>query len=1312
MRTTPTVSLQKSSGLGVPAEGRRRGFALLITITLLAFLVLLLVSLAALTRVETQVADNNQQLAQARQNALMALNIALGQLQKAAGPDQRVTGTADLASVDANGNRLPNDGTLPDASVGDKKYWDTTPAKVSNGLSAIRPGTRYWTGVWGNADLSTPTAGNGNIYEKTPRPVLLNWLVSGNESATFTAVTGQITAANGTFGAGSVAPLYSPAKVLSSGAITSSSKATDALAYSASVGAVLLVGPGTAGTSARTVPYAEPAEDRYVVAPLVNINAPAGSVPGLGATAAPTIGRYAWWVGDEGVKARLNLNDPYANYGATAGTAAVNLTTSTGTMTTTDGALARARLQAAPRTGAEVVSDFTANPALSTSYAGWSQSTAASPALKNVLSLPQARLLDATNIVFDEAGASHVRLAQHIHDFSTTSVGIQADSYNGGLRKDLTYYLEQGALPAWTGTNGQSAGAANGILPVDYSPTMQTLTTSDRRVPRWDLLSSFYQLPAASGNTLTGGAGDVVEIRPETDTQMGITPVVVKMRLMIGATANSAATENTNVSPAIPAKTYRMLVTPLIVLANPYAFKLNASAGIDFRFHDDTRITGGTGNAFQFGPSSRKQTVFSGGGPLDGTTFHIPAFTLDPGEAAVFFVQGQQLSSSGASIPLVRLTGSGLPPNPADTYTDFVYRDYSGFTAPGNVQFRPWETGGNSAFSAEFTVSGDTKILQMISTIDPNRNPSGYKSRNLDTANPVNTAFAIYQWRYAMPGDVSPSPYSVSSGEANLYQRSLIDGNPRAGYYRTTHHGYSPPPYVQYWMPNTGTPELVLQDFRSNIATAYWGRGTENDRTVSKSILFDAPRRSGVLPAILSIGALQHANLAAEDIPSSSATDQAFSGYTNFTWMFGTNTSPALLPPNPGHQPAYIVGNSYAPIDLFRQNARLVPPTGSTLQDNWGSSVNGESSGVGAGAKSQIPRPYYDMSYLLNATLWDGYFFSGIPQSQSNYDPVNPRYTLRRGVAGLSATAVRNGDRAAGYTETLGALNINSTSVDAWAALLGGMKNLPNIPGLSASGSNGATVYPRSLWQNTAAQSTPTGTGDDSYGGYRQLGDTEITALAQEIVRQIRMRGPFVSLGQFINRVLVSASTDAAKGVGQMGALQMAIDASGLNAYYSAPTDKTKFSAFTSAADKVAIPAGSDDSAVTEAGNCGTYRMYADGVNAGIPVQHQRSTGIPGWLTQADVLQAIGPVLSARSDTFVIRTYGDVMNSVTGSSTPVARAWCEAVVQRTPDYIDQNDGNLAVLGNATSPAGTNTANQTFGRRLKVVSFRWLGPDDI
>ena len=78
------------------------GFALLITVVLTAFLVLILVSMASLVRVETQVASNTQRLQVARQNALFGLQVALGQLQKYAGPDQRVTARADLTATATN----------------------------------------------------------------------------------------------------------------------------------------------------------------------------------------------------------------------------------------------------------------------------------------------------------------------------------------------------------------------------------------------------------------------------------------------------------------------------------------------------------------------------------------------------------------------------------------------------------------------------------------------------------------------------------------------------------------------------------------------------------------------------------------------------------------------------------------------------------------------------------------------------------------------------------------------------------------------------------------------------------------------------------------------------------------------------------------------------------------------------------------------------------------------------------------------------------------------------------------------------------
>ena len=102
--------------------------------------------------------------------------------------------------------------------------------------------------------------------------------------------------------------------------------------------------------------------------------------------------------------------------------------------------------------------------------------------------------------------------------------------------------------------------------------------------------------------------------------------------------------------------------------------------------------------------------------------------------------------------------------------------------------------------------------------------------------------------------------------------------------------------------------------------------------------------------------------------------------------------------------------------------------------------------------------------------------------------------------------------------------------------------------------------------------------------------------------------------------------------------------------------------------------------------------------------------GLPGHITQHDILAAIGATLTARSDTFTVRAYGDVQNPAT--STVESKAYCEAVVQRLPEYMDQTDTALATNGNATSPTLVNNINQTFGRRFKVISFRWLSPSDI
>ena len=103
------------------------------------------------------------------------------------------------------------------------------------------------------------------------------------------------------------------------------------------------------------------------------------------------------------------------------------------------------------------------------------------------------------------------------------------------------------------------------------------------------------------------------------------------------------------------------------------------------------------------------------------------------------------------------------------------------------------------------------------------------------------------------------------------------------------------------------------------------------------------------------------------------------------------------------------------------------------------------------------------------------------------------------------------------------------------------------------------------------------------------------------------------------------------------------------------------------------------------------------------PEQGYRSTGIPGWLTQADVLQVIGPSLTARSDTFRIRTFGEALDS---NGKTAAKVYCEAIVQRIPSYVDP--------ANAPSARGTTLSNmnKSYGRQIQIVAFRWLSPNEI
>jgi hypothetical protein len=1046
----------------------------LITITLLAFLVLLLVSLATLTRVETRVAANSQQQAQARQNALMALNIALGQLQKYAGPDQRTTAVADIIG-DANGDPAANDGT------------------------------RFWTGVWGNG--MEPDA----IFTQAPRPVLLNWLVSGDEgSPAFVMETsGRISSAP----APGTIPFVPGASVPGLAAATALS---DDIALLSGDRARLLVGPGTVASASD-----------YVVAPLKKITAP--FVPGLGT--AIDIGRFAWWVGDEGVKAKYNLSDPYAAH------------------TGTGDPEGRYRALAAQRHGIERITGLA------------SYQSVAPVALRRVNSFAQSLLADP--------GMTADAAKRRYHDVTVASFGVLSNSRTGGLRKDLTHYLEQGGL---TGN----------ILPDSIFPSGAAPLG-----PKWEILKSYYDL---------AGESAPLAMRPATGTTHGITPVIVQTGFFLALRIEPDG--------RCLVRTY-----PVFVLGNPYSVALTGAA--------DLRIVS---NGFPFvvfqvdgvqkfkAPLANFPTT---PGLLGGIDFRIADVALGPGEVKAYFPD----LSAGV------VQNTGVVPLGTSFYPDvWVAYDTGVNVAPPTAATSwDWTNLSSGELSVELRMTGTTEVLQAVGRVGLS---GATTATSLTPPASLATGYDYFAQGYTFTlKNARPAAQPV---------RPFADYNLRAQQlYRTTAAGSGFGSNALYV---TGK-VTSFSVFTTNIEQPRWGRSSTLTLGKQSLVLFDVPRRGSAGEApLLSLGQLQHASMTADGLQASC-----------------------------GNQPGNAIGNSLAHPYVSRE-------------------LTFESRAI-----SSTTQTYYDMSYLLNAALWDGFFFSTVPQAAGaavvpGVTPLPDQRLIFTATPAPSLSQAQQGDSAARWLMIDGAFNINSTSEEAWTALLG------SLHGLGINGENDlSTPFPRSIRQTGGSVDAGNGTSDNAYAGFRNLTAAQIrdtatgAGLAKELVREIRRRGPFLSLAHFINRRPTSATaTDAAFGL--KGAMQAAIDRSGVNAGF--PSDE-----------------------VITTGNLTGTATYAD-TEAALGA---RGTCIPGWLTQADVLQALAPGLAARSDTFVIRAYGDTLDPVNSTdAAPVitGRAWCEAVVQRCPDYVSPANAP------EDAPSALNDENRAFGRRFKVVSFRWLGADDI
>ncbi|MGB0372199.1 MAG: hypothetical protein ACPGN3_12770 [Opitutales bacterium] len=367
---------------------------------------------------------------------------------------------------------------------------------------------------------------------------------------------------------------------------------------------------------------------------------------------------------------------------------------------------------------------------------------------------------------------------------------------------------------------------------------------------------------------------------------------------------------------------------------------------------------------------------------------------------------------------------------------------------------------------------------------------------------------------------------------------------------------------------------------------------------------------------------------------------------------------------------------------------------------------------------------YYDQNYLVNEALWDEYFLSSIaprPGDSSRgsltidntIDPADDlRNVVNRFVSGeqplansrmrLAHSTVTASDRveelldfrtAARHLMVDGSFNINSTSVDAWIALLSSFREMSvvyhNSTGLAQDSLSGESAMPRStLPAGTGVSSTTSSVSDPGiWSGFLELSDADIEILSESIVDEIKARSlarmqelgtsepvPALSIASFVNRM-----PNASNAYNQSGTLQSTIENSGIgNAFFSGATT---FSA-------------EEHNDVGQLGlnnaNFANSHFYP---NPEFTIDS--ASMISTSLNQANILQAIGPVISARTDTFRIRSYGETVDA----NGNVTTAWCEALVQRVYDQDSAEELS-------------NTELDAHARRFEILSLRWLNAEDV
>ena len=999
----------------------------------------------------------------------------------------------------------------------------------------------------------------------------------------------------------------------------------------------------------------------------VRVRSAAESSPG-------TVGSYAYWVGDLGVKANVGWADPHRHKQLGKGATGLE------------------RMVHAQDVAEELVDGF-----------GSIRETEAD---KLITSSTLDLLKDGI-----DGGVKH-----HFHDLTTYSRSVLVNVRDGGLQRDLTAYLQSsGSISPLT--DGSSI-VSPGILDSDRmvgpaNPQMaklEGLTWNAQRyrdiapcfglVRRWSEQANrtAFTQPSADmiapaslrDSALLNSMNDSVNVYDKANMtpasflpvdQPNLSPVLVEGSIYynLATFAEGAGSGSQWV--------LRICMYPRVALWNPYNIEMKLPQTVAELFVNGNKQV----RLKRADQSLRDEIIPFGRGSVAGNRhpahyrgtvlWTLPAVTLGPGETLVFS------PARSARYELDAIGNNLLSPTISPHPTRYYYQDMERKHSQAPESFFEYPKPGVGSGSDNYLMAlkngargstTDVAFDSMPLIVYANTSCQAGGGDELPLLWRSNSEVPVYRLASAsavLPGGATPDVRTrdgfrlrwwkehrsneAASGQLSRHPRHLqtaaiANWNPRAAYFcRTPWENLSDqPPYFYGTYTRDSFDDAVswgsLAPRAGNGKMRGFPFGPPQEGP-DALVLFEVPRQEIGIP---SLGYLRHLKV------------------SEFGW-----------------HPSYAIGNSLADPRVLRTGTS--PPL-NTSRDRpnggWNQSAYGWASGQGnteywAMLTRQIlfEKPndnnmVYDLSYELNHTLWDNYFLSTGSKTEkqeffeSSRDRPLPNGRIRMfSRDGTAETDILDFHRAASRFSLDGGFNVHSVSKDAWKAVLGSTRD-------TGFGSEYVTPLPRVLAPQGAEWQGVETSDNDVCNGFRSLTDSEIDRLAEQLVIGVKRRAPFFGLADFVNRRLRNDDT------GTKGAVQAAIDEAGINSKLNQqfPLD-----------NRTELPDVSFNN-ISDSTRLNQTLLPAS-----------TAWGIPGYVTQGDVMQVVGSSLRARSDSFVIRSYGE---SLDASGAVQARAWCEAIVQRFPDPVNADKFGLNPVANQ---AGIN-----YGRRFRPVSFRWLAADEV